>query len=365
VTIADVLEPLLEAPLYATSQAAKEAALVPALAALCAHHRASCAAYDRLARVQGWPEEPNRLADVPWLPAALWKTHRLVSVPDAEISTTLMSSGTTAQTPSRVYLDKDTARRQARALARVVGHVLGPRRLPMLVIDTASVLKDRAAFTARGAGVLGMMTFGARPVFALNDALELDVAAVEGFLARHGEAPFLVFGFTYMVWAYLHRRLVDRGLDLSRGVLFHSGGWKKLGELAVDNAAFRRGLAASCGLTRIYNFYGTVEQIGSIWLEGEDGLLYAPPFADVVVRDPITLAEVPIGTPGVLQLVSALPTSYPGHSVLTEDLGVVEHVDRADHARWLGKAIRMIGRVPRAELRGCGDTHAAERRMAS
>jgi hypothetical protein len=93
-------------------------------------------------------------------------------------------------------------------------------------------------------------------------------------------------------------------------------------------------------------------------------LLYAPPFADVIVRDPVTLEEVPPGATGVLQLVSALPSSYPGHSVLTEDLGVVEHVDRDTCGR-LGKAIRVIGRVPRAELRGCGDTHAAGVRVAS
>ncbi|MGE0869039.1 MAG: acyl-protein synthetase [Kofleriaceae bacterium] len=362
-SIADVLEPLLDLPMYTMPQAAKEAALVPALAALTAHHRARCGAYDRLGRVQRWPTQFERIAEIPWLPAALWKTHRLVSVADDDIATTLTSSGTTGQVPSRVFLDKDTARRQSRALARIVGHVLGPQRLPMLVIDTASVLRDRTAFSARGAGVLGMMTFGARPVFALDDDLRLDVAAIEAFLARHGQAPFLVFGFTYMVWAYLHRELVGRGLDLSRGVLFHSGGWKKLAELAVDNQTFRRELLASTRLHRIHNFYGTVEQVGSVLLEGDDGLLYAPPFADVIVRDPVTLAELPPGHAGVLQLISALPSSYPGHSVLTEDLGIIEHVDRDSCGR-LGKAIRVIGRVPRAELRGCGDTHAASRSLA-
>ncbi|MGE0549195.1 MAG: acyl-protein synthetase [Kofleriaceae bacterium] len=344
--------------MYATPQLTKEAALLPALAALTAHHRAHCAAYDRLGRVQGWSTKAASLGELPWLPAALWKTHRLVSVSDDEIATTLTSSGTTGQIPSRVYLDKDTARRQSRALARIIGHVLGPQRLPMLVIDTASVLRDRTAFSARGAGVLGMMTFGARPVFALGEDMTLDFAAIEDFLRRHGNAPFLVFGFTYMVWAYLHNNLDGRGLDLSRGVLFHSGGWKKLTELAVDNQTFRRELARSTGLVRIHNFYGTVEQVGSVLLEGEDGLLYAPPFADVLVRDPVTLDELPPGHAGVIQLVSALPSSYPGHSILTEDLGVIEHVDRNACGR-LGKAIRVIGRVPRAELRGCGDTHAA------
>jgi len=352
-----VLAPLLAAPLYATPQLAKEDALVPALAALGAHHRAACPAYARLGRVLGWPDLPTRLADVPWLPTALWKTHRLVSVPESAIVTTLTSSGTSGQTPSRVHLDHATARRQAHALARIIGHAVGPRRLPMLVIDSAAVLRDRTALTARSAGVLGMMTHGARPVFALDDELALDRGAVEDFLARYGDAPFLIFGFTYLVWTRLGPRASELGLDLSRGVLLHTGGWKRLEAIAVDGSAFRAGLAAATGVTRCYDFYGLTEQVGSVLLEGDDGLLYAPPFADVVVRDPITLAEVPAGAPGVLQLVSALPTSYPGHSVLTEDLGVVEHVDRDTCGR-LGKAIRVLGRVPRAELRGCSDVVA-------
>jgi hypothetical protein len=352
------LAAIVEAPLYQLPQAEKEARLAPVLAALTAHHRAHCAPYRRLTDVLGAAAAPAGMVDVPWLPVGLFKSHRLVSVPDAEITTTLTSSGTTGQVPSRIYLDTPTARRQARALARIMSHVLGPRRLPMMIVDSAGVLRDRTAFSARGAGVLGMMTFGARPCFVLDEQMQLDRAAVEAFLARHGGAPFLVFGFTYMVWAYFHQQVAGLGLDLSRGVLVHSGGWKKLLDQAVDNPTFKRELAAATGLTRVYNFYGMVEQTGSVFLEGDDGLLYPPVFADVIIRDPLTFAELPPGEPGLIQSVSALPTSYPGHSLLTEDLGVIEHVDGGGGR--LGKALRVLGRLPRAELRGCSDTHAVE-----
>lgn len=354
------LDALLEAPLYGLAQADKAARLTDALAALTAHHRARCPAYRRLTDVLGPGDRaPATLAEVPWIPVGLWKSHRLVSVPDDAISTTLTSSGTTGQTPSRIYLDKDTARRQSRALARIMTHVLGPRRLPMLIVDSRGLLQDRRAFSARGAGVLGMMTFGAQPTWVLDENMQLDRAALDGFLARHGAKPFLIFGFTFMVWAYFHEALAGAGVDLSNGTLIHSGGWKQLTERAVDNATFKAALRASTGLTRIHDFYGMVEQVGSVYLEGEDGLLYPPAFADVIIRDPMTFAEVPPGTAGVVQAVSALPTCYPGHSVLTEDLGVVERVDAGAGGR-LGKALRIIGRVPRAELRGCSDTHAAE-----
>jgi hypothetical protein len=293
------IDQVIEAPLYAQPQADKAARLTAVLDALTHHHRAGCPAYRRLTDVlAGGDRHAASLLEVPWLPVGLWKSHRLASVPDHQLATTLTSSGTSGQVPSRVYLDRDTARRQARGLARIMTHVLGPKRIPMLVIDHAAVLSDRTSFSARGAGVLGMMTFGAQPRFALDAELRLDRAVVDEFLARHGGAPFLVFGFTYMVWAYFHQQVQAAGLDLRHGTLIHSGGWKKLIERQVDNATFKAGLAAACGLTRVYNFYGMVEQVGSVFLEGDDGLLYPPAFADVIIRDPLTLGRRRAGFSG-------------------------------------------------------------------
>jgi hypothetical protein len=147
-------------------------------------------------------------------------------------------------------------------------------------------------------------------------------------------------------------------LDLSQGILIHSGGWKKLQQMAVTNTEFKRRFRESTGLHRIFNFYGMVEQVGSVFLEGEDGYLYPPNFADVIVRDPINWKEAPVGTVGVIQVLSLLPLSYPGHSLLTEDLGVIHGIDDSTCGR-MGKRFSVIGRVPRAELRGCSDTYAA------
>ncbi|MCE9576996.1 MAG: acyl-protein synthetase [Deltaproteobacteria bacterium] len=337
-------------------QPEKEAALLPALIRLTEHHQRACPTYRRMLEVLA-PGPITALHELPWLPVGLFKSHALASVPEAEISTVLTSSGTTGQTPSRVFLDRHTARRQTVALARIMTEVLGPRRLPMLIVDHAGLLQDRSQMSARGAGVLGMMTFGARPVFVLDRDMRLDRDALAGFLARHGNAPFLIFGFTYMVWQ-LVEALADGEVDLSRGILVHTGGWKHLHDRAVDNTVFKATLRRRTGLERVSSFYGMAEQVGSVFVEDADGYLVPPAFADVIVRDPITLAPVPTGTVGVLQVVSVIPTSYPGHSLLTEDLGVVHHVDGPG---WCGKKLTVLGRIPRAELRGCSDTAAAER----
>ncbi|HVM98518.1 MAG TPA: hypothetical protein VMT89_19135, partial [Candidatus Acidoferrales bacterium] len=158
-------------------------------------------------------------------------------------------------------------------------------------------------------------------------------------------------------WQYFYERIRGLGFDLSNGILLHSGGWKKLQEQAVSNQVFKHCLARNTGLSRIYNFYGMAEQVGSISVEGEDGFLYPPNTGDIIIRDPVTLLPVPCGQTGVIQVLSVLPLSYPGHSILTEDLGVIHGIDDSSCGR-LGKRFSVLGRVPEAELRGCSDVYA-------
>ena len=101
----------------------------------------------------------------------------------------------------------------------------------------------------------------------------------------------------------------------------------------------------------MHNFYGMAEQIGTVFVECERGFLHAPNAADIIVRDPATWEVVADGEVGVAQTFSALPESYPGHSVLTEDLARVEAVDDCPCGR-RGKTVSFMGRVPEAELRG-------------
>ena len=57
---------------------------------------------------------------------------------------------------------------------------------------------------------------------------------------------------------------------------------------------------------------------------------------------------------GLIQLISLLPTSYPGHSILTEDIGEVVEKNNCKCALY-GKRFLVHGRVKEAEVRGCSD----------
>ncbi|WP_018253313.1 LuxE/PaaK family acyltransferase [Salinispora mooreana] len=339
---------------FTLPQPDKEKQLRDELNALVSHHRRSCPPYARIMDALDVSEEAPTVAELPWLPVRLFKTKKLVSVPEDQVIRVLTSSGTTGAV-SRIHLDRAAASTQSRMLARTLATVLGPRRLPMLVVEGRGVVGDRRSYSARGAGALGMVNFGRDHHWLLDADGRPDVEALRAFLDRHGRAPFLIFGFTFMVWSYLYEVACEHGLDLSQGILVHSGGWKKLADRAVDNTEFRRRFGVDTGLTRIHNFYGMVEQIGTVFLEGpEGGSLYCPDFADVIIRDPVTWQEAPVGTPGVIEVLSTLPTSYPGHVLLTEDLGVVHGIDDGN---WPGKRFSVLGRLPRAEARGCSDTY--------
>lgn len=334
---------LFDLPVHGVLTAERRRALLDVLNGLTAAHRAACRDYDRVLTATGWSRTPaETLADVPWLPVGLFKQRRLASVPPEEVLRVLTSSGTTGAARSQIVLDAPTAQRQARALAAVLGTLLGPKRLPLLIVDAPSTARGASA---RSAGVLGMLPLGRRPVYALDEDLALREEAVDEFLTAVDGGPFLVFGFTWLVWT----RLAHSGRDFSGGLLVHGGGWKALADRAVDAGTFASVLQGERGFAAVRSYYGMVEQVGGVHLEDEGGLLRPPVFADVLVRHPRTLALQPTGEPGLLQVFSGLPTSYPGHSLLTEDLGVIEEPGR----------FRVLGRLPRASARGCSDVLAA------
>jgi acyl-protein synthetase LuxE len=351
---------LLDLPPFGLGQAEKRARLLPMMRELTRHHAERCVPYRNvLDRVFGGADRLriDRLEDVPFLPVSLFKTHTLSSVPDAEVIKVLTSSGTTGQEPSRVFLDAETAQVQSAVLVKVAQHFLGKDRLPMVILDHPGVVRDRRSHSARGAGILGMAQFGHRPFYALREDMSLDEQGLAAYLEQSAGRRVLLFGFTFMVWQYFVEAMERSGrrLDLPGGILIHSGGWKKLEDIAVDPRAFRERVQAVTGVNQVINFYGMVEQVGGVYFENAIHYLQAPIYSEVIVRDPVTLDPVPDGQPGLVQVLSCLPTSYPGHSLLTEDLGVIRGVD-SKGTDMGGRCFEILGRVPKAELRGCSDT---------
>lgn len=347
---------------FAQAQVAKADRLLAVLRDLTQRHVDHCPAYARMLATwhPDWARAESIVA-LPWLPVGLFKHRQLISVPPAEIVRELNSSGTTGSAPARIYLDGPTARRQTQALLSIVKDFLGVARRPMLIIDSNTPLAKNAPLSARRAAVLGFSTFGRDHTYALRPDLQIDWPAVDAFLSRHAGQPILVFGFTFMIWRHLLAALPDQGLTLPVGsIMLHGGGWKKMSEQQVDPATFKGAIRQRLGVESVHDYYGMAEQVGSIFIECASGRLHVPAYAEVIIRDRHGLQPLAAGQTGLIQVLSELPLSYPGHSVLTEDVGAWLGVDDCPCGR-LGRTLRVEGRLPQAELRGCSDTGGGPR----
>ena len=343
---------------YGLDKRAKQALLLDTLNTLTLWHQQQCEPYRNILAGIFKCNVAETLEDLPFVPVRLFKSIDLVSVNKEDIIKTLTSSGTTGQAVSKIYLDRETSIRQTRVLAAIMAAFLGPQRLPMVIVDSADLLKDRTRFNARAAGILGFSVFGRKHHYCLDEKLQLQIEDLKSFLEDYQDQPVLLFGFTYVIWQGLYQGALQAGTKLNFGknsTLIHGGGWKKLIDQQVSNELFKQKLKDQLGIERVFNYYGMVEQVGSIFMECEQGHLHSPVFADIIVRDPITLEPAPFGQTGVVEVLSALPLSYPGHVLLTEDMGVIHGEDDCRCGR-LGKYFSISGRLPNVEMRGCSDT---------
>ena len=358
-----IFEEITTIPPYSLNKDEKEKLLTERLTQLTEIHRENCPEYARILEAIGFEDNSgNSYKDLPFLPVRLFKELELKSIPDGEVVKTMTSSGTTGQAVSKIYLNRDTSANQQKTMVKIVSEFTGSSRMPMIIIDCPSVIKNRAMFSARGAGILGFSIFGSTKIYALDDDMKLDVEGLKEFLEQHKGERILMFGFTFMIWQHFYKellRLKGEGVyfDLSNGVLIHGGGWKKLISEAVSHDEFHKRLKDVCGLENIHDYYGMVEQTGCIYMECECGHLHASIFSDVIIRRPEDFSEAEIGESGIIQVVSTIPESYPGHSLLTEDEGVILGEDDCPCGR-KGKYFKVNGRLKNAEIRGCSDTYA-------
>jgi hypothetical protein len=303
---------------------------------------------------------------LPYLPVSLLKADPPLTLVEAhEMKRILTSSATTGQVPSRVVLDSQTARRMSKGVVAILQDFIGPARRPYLVVDAAGLPGDKRELGARGAAIQGLQPFASQVTYCLrlNDCgeLKLDRDCVVDFARKESGATVLVYGFTYLLWNHFVKPMMEAGISLKlpNAHVLHSGGWKRLQDQAVDKRTFNEGLAQvfGCSPARIIDFYGMVENVGVIYPDCAEGNKHVPAFAEVVVRRPLTLEPAAPGESGIIQVCSVLPTSFPGHLLLTEDMAQVIALDGCPCGR-RGIAFRFSGRIPKSEVRGCGNIHS-------
>ena len=320
------------------------------------HHQTGSPEYGRI-----WPDaaDVERLEDVPFLHVGLFKRITLrTRSSDSRRERAVLSSATTSGQSSRIFLDDQSAHLQGESSTAILKDFIGEAKRPLLVLDSSRSLAQRREMSARLAAAMSLQSLATEIFFLLHSVDEPDNVrwdVVADVLSRHDE--ILVYGFTYILWqTFGAGRVPDDIKSLLRGKrmhFIHSGGWKKLEAISVDRTTFDATLLSDLDASsRVVDFYGLVEQIGVVYPLCEYGFRHVPVWAAVMARDTATFDTL-IGEVGQLQFMNPLAWSAPYHSVLTEDIGRIVP-GQCDCGR-SGPRFELVGRLPKAELRGCAN----------
>ena len=297
----------------------------------------------------------KKIEEIPFLPTSLFKKFELISVKKSSIVKVLTSSGTSGF-PSKIFLDKENALNQRKILNKIVTSVLGDKRLPMLIIDKNIYKNATKSFNARAAAIHGFSIFGKDHTFLLNNEDEIDYDNLNNFLNRNSKTNIFIFGFTSYIYDNLIKKLNKKLLKETflNSILIHGGGWKKMEKNKINNVRFKNMLNNNLRIKKIHNYYGLAEQTGSIFFDCEKcGCFVTSIFSDILIRDK-SFRVLENGHRGIIQLFSLLPTSYPGHNILTEDEGeIIKSKDCVCSNK--GKRFKVYGRNMQSEIKGCSD----------
>ena len=304
---------------------------------------------------------------LPFLHVSVFKEHDFRPARPFPIALTLTSSGTSGQ-KSMTRLDADSLRRvkaSAEAVYGALGMVDKTLRTnyvcmtydPRQAKDLGTAFTDEllTSFTAAGDVHYAIRRERAGGEFRFDLAGTL--AALRHFAATG--LPLRILGFPAHVYFTLHAWREHGWPNLLLGDqswVLTGGGWKGHQGSAIGKEEFRAHVSGWLGIpvSNIRDLYGLVEH-GIPYVECRLGQMHIPDYARVLVRDPETLAVLPHGRRGLLQLVTPYLTSYPSFSVLASDWGETRPSCPGGTP---GGVLVLHGRAGRSPAKGCAITAA-------
>jgi hypothetical protein len=274
------------------------------------------------------PEPPTSLLDLPAVPIALYKEIDVGTVPPGAGLACFLTSGTTGggRGVHRLW-DTSAYDHGARRWAETCVPDAPRRVLSLVDLAPTSSLGHMVADFARPAGLL---------IDGLRDGLP-DRALLAAALSVAEPTYVCATAFAIADW------LDDPDVTpLPAGsVVMVTGGFKGR-VVSLDEDALHAAIRDRLQPARLVLEYGMTELSSQLW--GAPGAPYiAPPWMRVVAVDPQTGVAVGPNVPGQLRFYD-LANVDSTLGVETLDCGVVDET---------GRVVRLVGRIPQAEARGC------------
>jgi len=294
----------------------------------------------------------KKIDQIPFLPTRLFKNTNLITTNSKKIFKILESSGTSGNV-SKIFLDKNNASSQSKVLIKIFKDFFGiNNRMPMIIFDKNKNKNQKFKHSAREAAYTGFSFIGKEFFFLLDNNNNIQIEQLKIFLKKHSNTKIFLFGLTSVIWEIL-QKLNNVKFNIKNSIMIHGGGWKKIKDQNANKKNFNKILKEKLNLKNIHDYYGMVEQTGSIFFECERGYFHTSFFSDIIIRDKI-FNNQKLKKKGLIQIISLIPTSYPGHSIITEDWGTLFGEDNCRCGR-SGKYFKVHGRIAKSEIRGCGN----------
>jgi phenylacetate-coenzyme A ligase PaaK-like adenylate-forming protein len=290
-------------------------------------------AYRRLAQARGQnPDTVQSWREIPAVPQILFKHFRLSTGP-APARHVFHTSGTTTGQPGRHFLSSlDIYRTVSIQGARQTVLACPPRRFIFLTPSPS------AAPHSSLSAMFGFWKAAVAPGSFYGQADRMrPVPTPQQSVALCGTA------FHFVHWL---DHLQGRRFPLPPGsLILETGGFKtRSREMAKPELYRLLQHTFAVPLKNIWNEYGMTELCSQAYAQGPTGLHQAPPWARVLIINPETEREVPLGQIGLVRWLDLANTD----SVLA--------VQTMDQARREKNGFFLLGRSPQAAPRGCSLT---------
>ena len=265
---------------------------------------------------------------------------------------------------STINLDSKTSNLQKICLGKILSSTLNNKRRVFFIVDIEPIESfNQSTISARYAGMSGylMAASSKHYLLKLDKDKNIIVNKKKFFELKKiiKSEPIVIIGYTFMLWNYLLQNdefNFRKILCHEETKIIHFGGWKKLEKKSVTKENFIKEIKKKINIksANILDIYGFSEQLGTIYIsKGLDGCKVTS-YSHLLIRDPKTFKIVKDGNIGFIQFFSILPLSYPGFSILNDDIGYISKREIINNVEKI--EFKVHSRLEKLESRGCGDT---------
>lgn len=328
------------------------------------HHRQNCSFYKNLLNREGLDENTLRTAEdlsqIPLVPAAFFKFHEVLSIPEQEVSIHATSSGTQGQ-KSQMFFDEDSIVLGTRMAINCFRyhHLISPLPTNYIMLGYEPCDENEMGAVKTAMGVTRFAPALTRK-FVLKKSAEGYIPDWFGILDALKKFQWLGLPVRFVGFpAFLYRLLLalkNEGITLrlnKRSRILLGGGWKQFSDETIDKLELYAMAEEILGIPseRCRDFYSAVEH-SVAYAECKHHHLHVPIWSRVIIRDVKTLKPLGFNQPGFLSFVTPLVTSAPLTSVMMGDLAVL-HDGRQCGCGIDTPYFEVLGRAGVSRMRNC------------